>query len=237
MDIQGAIKTEIDNYIGSKKFNEMVKQQAETMVDEAVKSCFRGYNGLSEDIENAVKESFSFDIKELGLSVYSKVICDIVKTSLEAKMIGEPIQEEINKVINEITAPMGKTIKFDEILKKLILTNYDFDHYETIDEFFIDHSFSDYFTVIIERPSGNSDIYDWIEIYMSEKPRIEKYDCEFRLFVHKDFTSLKINGRDIKPHQKLFSSYMNPLEKLMYKMFLNNVHIDRLSVEAWEDRF
>lgn len=236
MEIEVAIHEAIKGYIESDKFKEVIKKQAEEMVDDAVKSCIRSYGGMSEDIKIAVKEAFKFDVEELGLNGYNKFICDVVKQSIEAKMIAEPIQNEINKIIDEVTAPMEKTIKFDEILKKLLVTvDSDFEHYRSLEGYLEDHSFRDYCTVIIEQPED--DRYDWINIYLSECKNKDRWTCEFALCVHKSFTSFKINGRDLTPREKLCSPYMNELEKLMYKMFLNEVHVDRESIKEWEDCF
>lgn len=207
-----------EEYLQSDKLKEYINSQAEKMINEAVREAFSWSGNVKKQIDDVVKNQLSINIKELGISGHNKFITEVVQDKLH-QFLRSDVETEITKTLNDMLEPIEKVVSIEKLKKKLfeasdkecvdsccddidyILENYDED---------------DLYTFIVDVNSK----YEWVDIYLDKEPNKSEYDCEFKLCVHKTFTTFKQNDREMKAKDKLMNPYQFDIEKFIYQMFL-----------------
>lgn len=229
MQIETEIKGAIEGYIGSDKFKEHISNQAEKMVNEAVSNCFRSYGDISKNIETAVKEALAFDVKDLGLTGYGKFLSEIVADTLKKAMIDEKVQEKVNKRIADITRVAPKEIVLDDlkraILKEVTSNSCSCEEID-LDELLECNTISDYCTFEVEA----NDQYDWITLYIDERPSKLERNCEYEITCYKSGRMhIKMSGREASMKELAFD-FHHGFRDYLYSLFLADTKIDYQSV-------
>ena len=223
MELQTLIDKATKDYIGSDEFKENIAKKAQSMVDNTIDGIFRSYSPLSKQLEETVNKALEFNVKELGMGGYKKLVIQQIELALDAKFskdVSEKLTVEIEELLS--TAPNIVTV---EMLKTKLFKDadvgscgdmsysdiYDREEYE-----------DDYFTFTVELNDEN----DWYELYLDKEPNKSQHDCKYKLTI---FSSggiyIRDNGEDLKK-QMLSNSYRNSFSKFLYQMHLQDSKMD-----------
>ena len=236
MSINEQMKTSVENYLSSDKLTEVINENAESMINDIVKSAF-GWNGvIKEQCEEAIKEAININTKDLGLLGHNKFLTEIIAKKLKVG-IRQEVEDKINKEMDAILKPIEKVVPIKTLINKLVDAadkddlrgdyGYDFDPEDS--ESLIDYFGIDEIVTFIVEPSSNS----WVDIYMDKEPNKEQHECEFNLTVHKTFTNFKIRNRDLHAIDKIMN-YQFDIEDLIYQMFLGESSISYEEALNWD---
>jgi len=234
VDLNKEIEVAIQSYLESDKLKEHIQTKAEKMVNDLVDDTFGYFGGVKKSVEEAMKDEIKINTKELGLGGFNKFISEIVKDKLDNAIKNEA-QEKICAEIDKIISPMDKEISIEE-LKKVLFDDagtYGLDvcGEPSLDDLDAMGIYEDeIFTFIIERPS-DPERYTWATIYMDKIANTSQYSCEFQITVHENFSTFKINERDLKAKDKVFG-YKSGVEDFMYAMFLNESRVNHADTIA-----
>lgn len=228
MELQELIDQATKDYIGSDEFKENIAKKAQSMVDNTIDGIFRSYSPLSKQLEETVNKALEFNVKELGMGGYKKLVIQQIELALDAKFskdVSEKLTVEIEELLS--TAPDIVTV---EMLKTKLFKDVDTGScgdmsYE--DLLYSEAYEDDYFTFSVEFDGD----HDWYNLYLDEEPNKSQSSCKYKLTI---FSSggmhIRDNGEDLKK-QMLSNSYRNSFSKFMYQMHLqdSNMDMDSLS--------
>ena len=240
INLNGLLKHNIDNYLDSNEFGEMVKASVKKLIDASVQDALREYGPIGKKIKEHIEAACIIDNYDLPSISIIDIVLQEVNQSLSSIIHEETINKLNDRVKTHLEIPFKKdeSIDFKDILILILKDSKMVDCVcgeHNIEDFLEYHDIHEYITCIID--STNDKYYN---IYLDEYPDKTIKNCSYHIGVNKKNGTLIYyhsisysNVKDIPVNQYRILNSFYGIASTLYKLELVGAKVNIDSIDEY----
>lgn len=206
-DIQQIANDKIHSMIAENTISKMIEDNVQSAIEKAIAAQFQSYGSITKQIEKAIEDGLSLNIKDLPFEIYNQQILVAIKGKL-GNFFAESATNKFMEEIDKTLAPAPQEMSINDFVETIV-SMWKTDDYHDNDEL------DEFATVKLEEPhwSSNKTCYS-LEIWKQKESNYSHRlnDADINIFIN--------NGKVRINHNHSYNpTYFNETEAFIFKAY------------------